>query len=78
MNSIKSKIYNYHQELIEKNKTITARALKNSYLGIEEKQIMLLDVFKTHNNQIKTLVGKEYALNTLKDMKQLLIIFNLL
>jgi site-specific recombinase XerD len=66
MDSIKGKIYNHHQELIEKNKLITARALKNSYLGIGEKERMLIKIFKTHNNQIEKLVGKEYALNTLK------------
>jgi len=66
MDSIKSKIYKNHQELIEKNKPITAKTLKNAYLGIGEKQMMLIEVFKNHNNQIKKLVGKEYAINTLK------------
>ena len=66
MDSIKSKVYRHHQDLLEKNKTITAKTLKNSYLGIEDKQMMLVDVFKTHNNQIKKLIGKEYAPNTLK------------
>ena len=66
MDSIKGKIYDHHRELTEKNKIITARTLKNSFLGIEDKQVMLMDVFKTHNLQIKKLVGREYALNTLK------------
>lgn len=38
MDSIKGKIYNHYQELIEKSKLITARALKNSYLGVGEKE----------------------------------------
>ncbi|MGB5417386.1 phage integrase SAM-like domain-containing protein, partial [Algibacter sp.] len=63
---IKNKIYKNHQELIEKNRPITAKALKNAYLGIGEKEMMLIEVFKNHNNQIKKLVGKEYAINTLK------------
>tara|TARA_R110002074_G_scaffold19509_2_gene62102 strand:+ start:237 stop:1487 length:1251 start_codon:yes stop_codon:yes gene_type:complete len=66
MDAIKSKIYNHHQQLIEKNKFVTAKTLKNSYLGIGEKEKMLIEIFKMHNNQIKKLVDKEYALNTLK------------
>jgi site-specific recombinase XerD len=66
MDSIKNKIYKYYQELIEQNKPISAKALKNAYLGIGEKEMMLIEVFKNHNNQIKKLVGKEYAVNTLK------------
>lgn len=66
MDSIKNKIYKNHQELIEKNKPITAKTLKNAYLGIGKKEMMLIEVFKNHNNQIKKLVGKEYAINTLK------------
>lgn len=33
MDSIKGKVYDHHRELTEKNKIITARTLKNSYLG---------------------------------------------
>lgn len=66
MDSIKSKIYAHHRELIENNRLVTAKALKNAYLGIGEKEIMLIDVFQNHNAQIKKLVGKEYAINTLK------------
>lgn len=66
MDSIKGNVYKHHQELVEKGKLITAKALKNSYLGIGEKEKSLIEVFKTHNNQIEKLVGKEYALNTLK------------
>ncbi len=62
----KSRIYSIHQDLIEKNKIVTAKAIKNSYLGIGEKEKCLIEVFKNHNNQIEKLVGKEYALNTLK------------
>ncbi|WP_372758109.1 site-specific integrase [Mariniflexile sp.] len=66
MDTIKNKVFKHHQELIEKDKPVTAIALKNSYLGIGEKEKMLIGIFKTHNNQIEKLVGKEYALNTLK------------
>ncbi|AOW18160.1 recombinase [Polaribacter vadi] len=69
MDVLKNKIYTIHQELIEKNIPITSKALKNSYLGIGEKEKMLIEIFTTHNNQMEKLVGKEYALNTLKRYK---------
>ena len=66
MDSIKNKIYTIHQEFIEKNRLISAKALKNSYLGIGENEKTLIEVFQTHNSQIEKLIGKEYAINTLK------------
>ncbi len=66
MDIIKSKIYDHHRELVDKNKDITARALKNSYLGIGEMKVMLVGIFDDHNSQLKELVGREFALGTLK------------
>ena len=66
MDTIKNKVYTHYRELVEKNKVISAKSLKNAYLGIEERNITLIEIFRNHNEQVRELVGREYAFNTLK------------
>ena len=66
MDTIKNKVYTHYRELVEKNKVISAKSLKNAYLGIEERNITLIEIFRNHNEQVRELVGQEYAFNTLK------------
>ncbi len=61
-----SKVYQHHKDLIQENKLVTSESLKNKFLGVEEKQRTLITVFKSHNNQVRKLVGKEYAAGTLE------------
>ena len=42
------------------------RIFKSKLFGLEEKQRILVPIFQDHNNKIKELVGKEYALGTLE------------
>ncbi len=61
-----SKAYQHHKELIQDNKLITSESLKNKFLGVEEKERTLLTLFKSHNAQVRKLVGKEFAPGTLE------------
>ena len=61
LNSVRGQIYMYHQELQERRKRITAKSLTDAFLGIGEKQWTLLELFKEHNDNMKKLIGKEYA-----------------
>ena len=47
----------------------TTEPIKNKYFGIDEKQIMLFEIFQNHNDQMELLIGKEYALSTVKKYK---------
>lgn len=47
----------YHQEL-ERIQTVSAEKVKNIFLGINTKQQTLLELFKKHNADVKTLIGK--------------------
>ena len=53
-------------KLLETNKTITVDMLMNRFLGIEEKALMLLEVFRQHNDQLAALENKDYAPATVK------------
>lgn len=46
----------YHQEL-ERMQSVTAEKVKNIFLGINTKQHTLLELFKRHNADVKSLIG---------------------
>lgn len=66
---LRNKIFDIQQHLLRRDIKITAEAIKKSYLGTDEKKMMLLEVFQNHNEQIEMLIGKEYAISTVKKYK---------
>jgi len=66
LDTLTGKIYRAKKSLVEMDQPITAENLKNALLGNGETKRMILDVFRDHNEQVKALVGKEYAPATLK------------
>jgi len=64
-----SHIYDAQRELLTKGEDVTAQAIRDKMLGLEEGSKTLLEVYRYHVNQIKQLVGKEYAIGTLKRFK---------
>jgi site-specific recombinase XerD len=69
LDALKEKLYAAHQALIRENKTITAEAIKNKYTGVSEKARMLVPIFQKHNDEVETLVPKEYSPGTLERYK---------
>lgn len=63
---MKAKVLDIQMELIHKNQELNIENFKEKLFGSEEKQRMLVPIFKDHNNKIKELVGKEYASGTLE------------
>jgi site-specific recombinase XerD len=61
INSIQGQIFSHQQELQERGKSITAKALSNAFLGIGEKQWSLIELFQEHNDNMKSLIGKGYS-----------------
>ncbi|MBA3828222.1 MAG: site-specific integrase [Taibaiella sp.] len=57
-------VYSAKSSLINDGKEITAEALKNFLTGSGEEKRLLLDIFKKHIEEIKNLIGKEYAYKT--------------
>ena len=66
LDALRNKIFDIQQQLLRNGTKITSQAIKNSYLGKGEKQMMLLEIFQNHNEQMEMLIGKEYALSTVK------------
>lgn len=63
---LKNQIRDAEMELIHKKAPVTIETIKSKLLGIDERARMLVPIFQDHNNKIKELIGKEYALGTLE------------
>lgn len=69
LDSLISRVYQSHRDLIQDNKEVTAETLKNKFLGVEEKQVTLITLFKEHNKRVEKLIGKGYSTGTLDRYK---------
>jgi site-specific recombinase XerD len=58
-------VYRAKRRLIDNDRELTVELLKDALLGDDEKKIMILDVFRHHNAQLKALEGIDYASNTI-------------
>ncbi|MGB4576660.1 MAG: phage integrase SAM-like domain-containing protein [Paludibacter sp.] len=54
-------MYDYQQQLIREDEPVNVENMRNKILGIEKRSHMLAGIFQQHNNEIKALIGKEYA-----------------
>ena len=59
-----NRINDIHNDLIQNNKLVTAKAITNKYLGRDQLGKTLLEVFSYHNNRMKSYVGKKYTRST--------------
>ena len=57
--------YRYISEM-ESHRIISAQHIKDIILGKQIKRVMLLDVFREHNEKVKGLVGQDFAAGTLQ------------
>jgi len=66
IDTVRNKLYEYQREVIDKNTVLTAEGLKNMYLGIDECNKTVLEIFEYHNEKIKSQIGKDYSISTHK------------
>ncbi|WP_420322187.1 site-specific integrase [Flagellimonas sp.] len=61
LDEIRHKVYGIHSWLIKKDKTITAKKIKELYMGKKKIEKTLITLYKEHNDKILELVGREYS-----------------
>jgi site-specific recombinase XerD len=66
LDSVSMKVLQARQVLLDAGKDITVDAIKNLLLGRSEQNLMLLEVFKQHNEQMDAQVGIGYAQGTME------------
>lgn len=59
-------VFEIEKQLLIKNETLNFENFKNEYLGIKQRERLLIPIFTEHNRKIKELVGSEYAPGTLE------------
>ncbi|MFT3752896.1 MAG: site-specific integrase [Paludibacter sp.] len=64
LDTLKAKIFDYQQQLIREDNLVNAENMRNKILGVEKRSHMLIGIFQQHNEEIKTLVGREFATAT--------------
>ncbi|OKL42097.1 site-specific integrase [Pontibacter flavimaris] len=69
LDTLRAKAYGHHRELIEEGMPVNVETFKEKWIGVEEKPVLLLEVFQMHNDQVGELVGKDYAPLTLTRYK---------
>jgi len=67
--SLENRLYDSYLFLLREKEEITARSLKNKYTGESDKQRMLMAIFQQHNDQIASLVPKQFSKGTLERYK---------
>jgi hypothetical protein len=65
LDSLEQLVFLAKRKLMDAGKEITVEAIKSIMTGTDEKKIMLLEVFKNHNAQMKALEGAEFSPNTI-------------
>src|SRR5690606_15962131 len=66
LDDMRSSLYDIHDRLLREGKKISAKIIKDIYLGKEEKEYMLLEIFQDHNDQMEKLIGKGFTKGTLQ------------
>ena len=57
----KAAIYKIYREMQERDSYVTAEKIKNSFLGFEQKQQTLLELFDSHNEERKSQIGVNFS-----------------
>jgi site-specific recombinase XerD len=64
LDTVRTQVYKYLDELQKKGTQVTALAIKNAMTGKDEENYTIIQVFENHNAKIKKLIGKDVAEGT--------------
>lgn len=66
LDTLQQKVFEAKRRLIEVDEEITPAKIKDLMLGkkVEKKKFMLMELFRQHNDQMKALVGQDFAAAT--------------
>jgi hypothetical protein len=66
LDTLRTKVHEARRSLLEADTPVTADAIKQLLAGKTEAKRMILEIFQRHNQQMETLVGREFAPGTLE------------
>src|SRR5689334_6140917 len=59
LDNLKQKVYDYQKNIVKSASSFTKESLRLKWYGIEQRTLSLVEVFKQHNDQLKSLIGKD-------------------
>ncbi|WP_246139819.1 site-specific integrase [Flagellimonas hymeniacidonis] len=66
LESVKNKCFEIYENYLKEGERVSASIIKNAYLGKSKKVYGTLEVFKNHNDEMQSLLGKDYSRGTLQ------------
>ncbi len=69
LDNVKNRLFEIYDSLLKERKDVSATIVKNTYLGKEGKEYMVLEIFQEHNDEIESLLGKGFTKGTLQRYK---------
>ena len=69
LDTVKNRCFDIYDTLLKEKEDISATIIKNTYLGKEGKEYMVLEIFQEHNDEIESLLGKGFTKGTLQRYK---------
>ncbi len=64
IDDVKYKLNKIHERLSDLNQPFTAMTVKNRFIGKDNTTKMLLVIFQDHNDEVESLIGKDFAPGT--------------
>jgi hypothetical protein len=61
---LKQKVYTYQKSIVQEGKDFTKEMLRLKWYGIEQRTHTLVEVFSQHNDQLRSLIGKDNSAAT--------------
>lgn len=59
LDNIRQKVYDYQKSIVHEGKTFTKETLRLKWYGLNERTHTLIEVFRNHNQQLESLIGKD-------------------
>lgn len=59
LDNLKRKVYEYQKNIVQNGNPFTKESLRLKWYGIEQRNHSLVEIFKQHNDQLKSLIGKD-------------------
>ena len=69
LDNVKNRLFEIYDDRLKEKLDISAAIVKNIYLGKAGKEYMVLEIFKEHNEEIESLLGKGFTKGTLQRYK---------
>ncbi len=66
LDALKAKVYEFQQQLVREGELVNVENMRNKINGVDKKQHMFIPIFRQHNDEMKALLGREYARGTLE------------